>query len=99
MTRLDEADEIYVEVIDFGDNPGREMVTQNSDGSYTVLINARIAYDQQQDSLRHAVEHIEDCDFEKSDVQEIEMKAHRKGTYGKNGYIYEGVNRTSGSGG
>lgn len=76
MTRLDESDEIYVEIIDFGDCPGSELVTQNADGSYTVLVNARIAYEQQQESIRHAMEHIADLDFEKDNVQEIEAKTH-----------------------
>lgn len=78
MTRLDEAEEIYVSIVDFGNCPGKEIVTHNADGSYTVLINARIAYEQQQESLRHAMGHISDCDFEKHDVQDIEKTAHEK---------------------
>ena len=95
MTRLD--DDVYVDVIDFG-CPGNELITQNDDGSYTVLINARISYEQQKKSLKHALGHINDNDFEKLYVQEIETEAHRKDIkYEKSRAVYEGINQPSGT--
>lgn len=55
---------------------GKEMVVQNEDGSYTVLINAKLSQDGQLKAYQHALNHIENGDFEKSDVQSIEFQAH-----------------------
>ena len=78
MTRLDyyKAD-VFVEIIDFGDVKGSEMVTPNSDGSYTILINSRISFEAQQKAVLHAIGHIERNDFEKDNVQQIEAIAHQ----------------------
>lgn len=67
---------ITVEVIDFRNTEIREAVTQNPDGSYTIFLNARYSRDMQQRSYLHALRHIINHDFEKEDVQEIEMVAH-----------------------
>ena len=55
---------------------GREMVTRNADGSYTVLINSRLSYDAQRKAIRHALHHIERGDFDRLEVQQIEKEAH-----------------------
>ena len=67
--------EIIVVLIDFPVR-GRELVTKNGDGTYTVLINARLSDYAQREALDHAVEHIRRGDFDKDNVQEIEQKAH-----------------------
>lgn len=78
MTRLDDhAEDIFVEVIDFGkDTKAAEVVTQNDDGSYTVFLNARYSYDRQMEALEHGVRHVTNDDFSKTDVQQIEADAH-----------------------
>ena len=53
------------------------MVTANEDGSFTILLNARLSLSQQRKAYRHEMWHIKNHDFEKSDVQEIEYQAHR----------------------
>ena len=78
MTRLDHKEDVFVELIDFGDTPGDELVTQNEDGSYTILLNARSSFERQQDACLHACWHIDNLDFEKGDVQTIESDAHKK---------------------
>lgn len=79
MTRLDrEENEVYVELVDFGDIPGSEVVTANDDGSYTILLNARYSYERQVEACIHACRHIERCDFERMEVQEIEKDAHKQ---------------------
>lgn len=55
---------------------GNEMVTENEDGSYTIMINTRLSYDGQLNAYRHAMKHIENDDFQKNDVQHIEASAH-----------------------
>lgn len=55
------------------------MVVPNEDGSYTILINARLSQEGQLRAYQHAMKHIQNEDFEKSDVQSIEFKAHNLG--------------------
>lgn len=56
--------------------PGNEMVVQNEDGSYTILINARLSQDGQLKAYQHALSHINNEDFEKTEIQNIEYQAH-----------------------
>lgn len=56
--------------------PGNEMVVENEDGSYTILINAKLSQDGQLKAYQHALTHINNDDFEKSDIQSIEYQAH-----------------------
>lgn len=56
--------------------PGKEMVVPNEDGSYTILINAKLSQDGQLEAYQHALNHINNGDFEKTDIQSIESRAH-----------------------
>lgn len=67
---------VNVQVLDFKTTCGSELVTPNEDGSYTVLINARMSYEAQRKALLHALGHILNDDFEKENVQQIEAAAH-----------------------
>ena len=67
---------VNVQVVDLMTCSGSELVTPNEDGSYTILINARMSYEKQRDALRHAMAHILNDDFEKENVQQIESAAH-----------------------
>ncbi len=58
-------------------NSGNEMVIKNEDGSYTILINAKLSDQGQLLAYKHALKHITNEDFEKIDVQEIEHAAHK----------------------
>lgn len=53
------------------------MVIKNEDGSYTILINAKLSDQGQLLAYKHALKHITNEDFEKIDVQEIEHAAHK----------------------
>lgn len=53
------------------------MVVRNEDDSYTILINAKLSDTGQLEAYNHAMKHITNNDFQKSDVQEIEMSAHQ----------------------
>lgn len=70
-------DDVSVVLLDF---PKRkkvhEAVTENDDGSYTVFIDSRLSSDGQLREYDHALKHIENGDFQKSDVQLIEAAAH-----------------------
>ena len=70
-------DDIYVYIVDLKSSVP-EMVTQNPDGTYTVILNARYSYERQVEACIHACRHIDGGDFEKTDVQEIETDAHKQ---------------------
>ena len=53
-----------------------EMVCPCCDG-YTIYLNSRLSQSAQEKSFRHAMWHIEHNDFEKDDVQMIELLAHK----------------------
>lgn len=56
--------------------PSKETVVPNEDGSYTIFINAKLSDEQRLKSYEHAIKHIEENDFSKTDVQTIEYVAH-----------------------
>ena len=68
---------VNVKLMDL-DTMVHEVVTKNSDGSYTIIINSRFALESQKAAYLHAIGHIENDDFEKDDVQQIEAEAHRR---------------------
>lgn len=53
-----------------------EHVVKNSDDSYSIFINARLSYERQLQAYRHALKHIHNGDYDKSDVDKIELEAH-----------------------
>ena len=69
--------DIYTYIIDLKSSVP-EIITENEDGTYSVFLNARYSFEHQQESFAHACRHIERCDFENSDVQQIETEAHEK---------------------
>ena len=68
--------DVNVVLLDFKTTKGKEMVATNEDGSYTIFINSRLSYAVQLKAYQHAMRHIENGDFEKNDVQQIEYVAH-----------------------
>ena len=70
--------DVNVKVIDFPSVKATELVTENADGSYTILINAKYSSQRQLEAYQHAMEHIRNHDFEKFDADEIEARAHRR---------------------
>lgn len=76
MVILTTAD-VNVIVMDFPNKKGHEMVVPNEDGSYTIFINAGLNRESQLKAYEHAMKHIENDDFQKTDVQEIEYIAHK----------------------
>ena len=53
-----------------------EQVVKASDGHHTILLNARDAQNQRLIGYKHAIEHLNSNDFEKTNVQKIETEAH-----------------------
>ena len=69
-------DDVFVYIIDLPDNVS-EMVVPCLDG-YTIYLDAHLSSLEALDAYNHALNHIRNHDFEKSDVQQIEASAHNK---------------------
>lgn len=54
----------------------RGSVNRNRDGSYTIIINPKLNYEQQIEVYKHELRHIQNDDFHKFDAQKIESDAH-----------------------
>ena len=57
-------------------NQIKECVTENADGTYTIFLSSALDQEARLAGYLHALKHILNNDFEKTDVQEIEAKAH-----------------------
>lgn len=53
-----------------------EMVSQNDDGSYTIIINALLSKVEQAAAYRHAMRHINSDHFSIGDANKAEGEAH-----------------------
>ena len=42
--------DVNIVLLDFRDRPGREMVVENEDGSFTIIINSRLSTQGQRDA-------------------------------------------------
>ncbi len=47
-------------------------ITKNEDDSYTIILNSRLSHEQNVRTYKHEISHINNDDFEKSDVNQIE---------------------------
>lgn len=53
----------------------REMITPCENG-YTIYLDESLDEQERLNAYTHAIGHIANSDYEKSDVQEIEARAH-----------------------
>lgn len=53
-------------------------VWHNADDSYTIFIDAKLSEEKQKKVFLHEMKHIQENDFSKDNVQEIETSAHLK---------------------
>ncbi len=67
-------DDIYVYIVDMPTSAAEMIMPCN--GGYTIYLNARLSYQDRVKAYLHAIGHVERNDFEKGDVQKIEMEAH-----------------------
>lgn len=51
----------------------------NHDGSITVFLNSRDSHERRLKAYMHELDHDDNDDFYKADVQEIEYHAHKGG--------------------
>ncbi len=55
------------------------FVKHNADDSYTIVINSRLAWEEQCACFRHEMEHINRCDFyAQKCADEIELERHKE---------------------
>ena len=68
-------DDVHVYVINLPDGIN-EMITPCSDG-YTIYIDDKLSPEGRRRAYAHALYHINHHDFEKEDVNQIEIEAHK----------------------
>ena len=57
----------------------KAVTVTNSDGTFTIIINSKLNYEQQCESFSHEIIHIMNCDFDKEqDINALEYNAHYK---------------------
>ena len=69
-------DDIFVYLVQLPD--GIDEIVLPCFGGYTVYIDSRLSDHAKHRAYNHALHHINNHDFEKSDLQQIEYEAHRK---------------------
>lgn len=69
-------DNIYTYFVKFPNRRIREAVMPCSDGGYTIYIDERLTLEQQIRAYNHAIRHIKNGDFDRCDVNRIELDAH-----------------------
>lgn len=74
-------DNIYIYCVDMPPNV-HEMVTPCLDG-FTIYLDIKEDEITAQKRLEHALRHIADNDFDKTDVQDIEANSHKEVQNGK----------------
>lgn len=67
-----------IQLIGFPTPKVHEAVTPNEDGSVTIFLDKNMTFEAQQKRFLHAMKHLRENDFEKEDVQAIELKSHNK---------------------
>jgi len=70
-------DDIFVYYVQLPDNINEAVLS--CAGGYTVYIDPRQSDDGIKRSYEHALRHIRNGDFYKTNVQSIETRAHREG--------------------
>ncbi len=53
-----------------------EQIVRNRDDSYTIFLNSRLNHERQMAAYLHAINHIQNGDFEKESATLIEKEAH-----------------------
>lgn len=68
-------EEINIQLLNM-DTKIPEQLIKNEDDSYTLFLNARLSQESRLKSYYHALQHIQEQDFKKEDIQQIELQAH-----------------------
>ena len=53
-----------------------EQITKNNDDSFTIFLNSKLTSEARLIAYEHAMQHIRNKDFDKNNVDEIELDAH-----------------------
>ena len=68
---------ILTKIIDFG-NSVKGTVIENGNNEYTIVLNARLSFEAQQETYLHEIKHIMKSDFDKFNVDKIEQGIYRR---------------------
>lgn len=70
-------DDIFVRLLNLPDCM-KGAVRENHDGTYTIILNSKLTYEQRLETIQHEREHIRYNDFRSTkSADEIEQKRHR----------------------
>lgn len=73
---LIEGSDYFIKLVDFPTCACGGAITPNDDGTFTILINARLSREQNMDSCKHELNHIANGDFWRAaDITDIERDA------------------------
>lgn len=56
----------------------KSNVIRNEDNTYSIFINSRLNYYQQQSAFKHELKHIEHDDFNQYEVENIEVSNNKR---------------------
>ena len=56
----------------------KAVSTKNEDGSHTIIVNSILNHEQQLMGYKHELQHIKDDDFDKHNVNTIELSVREK---------------------
>lgn len=70
--------DVYVYEIDLPMSVHEMVTPDTADDGYTVYINRRLSDNKKFEAYHHALRHCISCDFERADVQQVEVSAHKK---------------------
>lgn len=68
--------DVFIYVVDLPPKISEMVCPCGAD--YCIYINARLSRSAQEKAYRHAMWHIQNNDWEKDDVELIEIEAHRR---------------------
>lgn len=68
-------EEINVQLLNM-DTKIPEQLIKNDDDTYTIFLNARLSQESRLKSYCHALRHILGNDFDKTNIDNIEIDAH-----------------------
>ena len=68
--------DIFVYIVDMPTTAAEMIMPCN--GGYTIYLNARLSYQDRVRAYTHALKHVEQNDWNKTNVQEIEAEAHEE---------------------
>jgi hypothetical protein len=69
--------DVYVYIVNLPSGINEMVTPDTDDDGYTIYIDDKLTYEGAEKAYLHALKHINNNDFEKSNVNDIEITAHK----------------------